>query len=537
MSLKRDVYRAIEDVVGVEYISEEPADQHAYAFHWGKEVHPAITSFAPLADAIVLPASTEEVQAIVKTCNRYKVRFKPLSTGWGHWNSPGEKGAIQIDLRRMNRIIEINEKNMYAVVEPYVISAQLQAELMKRGMNFNIIGAGSNTTALAPAKLAGYGFSGQSTGVDSRNILAFEWVLPNGDIVRTGSLSSGAGWFYSEGPGPSLRGVARGIYSAYGGTGIYTKAALKTYHWPGPPVPQIEGRQTSYSIKITPDMLMKLWYTYFDSADNMGEALYKLAEADVAIVCNRFGNTNLATALVESNEEFVEMFKRLQKEIKVGGFIVIIAANSQKEFAYGEKVLHQILAETKGKILPLIEEPRYQGLLMWHVIRASSAPREAFRPTGTFSTTFGGMETIDFAVNQMKLGTELKRTKHIPKGKILDSVEDFNWGNAYEGGHLCHLEEMILCHGTPEGLEGGRAFVEEAAMAALDPELKFHTGNPPIGTMGDLLHNLFGPANSNYHLWLRKFKEAFDPNGVAEGNFYVTADNEYKDEAFFKLGK
>ena len=48
----------------------------------------------------------------------------------------------------MNRIIEINEKNMYAVVEPYVISAQLQAELMKRGLNFNIKGAGTNCSAM-----------------------------------------------------------------------------------------------------------------------------------------------------------------------------------------------------------------------------------------------------------------------------------------------------------------------------------------------------------------------------------------------------
>jgi len=51
-------------------------------------------------------------------------------------------GIILLDLRRMNRIIEINEKNMYAVVEPYVISAQLQAELMKRGFHFNVKGAG-----------------------------------------------------------------------------------------------------------------------------------------------------------------------------------------------------------------------------------------------------------------------------------------------------------------------------------------------------------------------------------------------------------
>ena len=45
---------------------------------------------------------------------------------------------IFYDLRRMNHIIEINEKNMYAVVEPYVITAELQAELMKRGLTLCI---------------------------------------------------------------------------------------------------------------------------------------------------------------------------------------------------------------------------------------------------------------------------------------------------------------------------------------------------------------------------------------------------------------
>ena len=111
------------------------------------------------------------------------------------------KGIILLDLRRMNHIIEINEKNMYAVVEPYVISAELQAELMKRGLNFCIKGAGTNCSAM----LRGHGHMDQTTSGDDRNHLAIEWVTPEGDIVRSGSLGSSDEWFCGDGPGPSLR--------------------------------------------------------------------------------------------------------------------------------------------------------------------------------------------------------------------------------------------------------------------------------------------------------------------------------------------
>ena len=86
----------------------------------------------------------------------------------------------------MNHIIEINEKSMYAVVEPYVVGAQLQAELMKRGMNCNIKGAGSNGSAI----LKGHGHMDQTTGGDDRNYLGVEWVTPEGEIIRLGSLGS-----------------------------------------------------------------------------------------------------------------------------------------------------------------------------------------------------------------------------------------------------------------------------------------------------------------------------------------------------------
>ena len=130
----------------------------------------------------------------------------------------------------MNRIVEINEKNMYAVVEPYVITAQLQAELMKRGLHLNVKGAGSNCSAM----LRGHGHLDQTTSGDDRNHLAIEWVTPAGDIVRSGSLGSSDEWFCGDGPGPSLRSILTSAVPPGVTPGVFTKAAMKIYHWPGP---------------------------------------------------------------------------------------------------------------------------------------------------------------------------------------------------------------------------------------------------------------------------------------------------------------
>ena len=109
----------------------------------------------------MLPASTEEVQEIVKVCNKYKIKFKASSTFWGGMGYPSHEDAIQLDMRRMNHILEIDKKNLFAVVEPYVIGATLQAEAMKVGLNTHIIGAGGSCSPLASAT----SFCGSRTGL------------------------------------------------------------------------------------------------------------------------------------------------------------------------------------------------------------------------------------------------------------------------------------------------------------------------------------------------------------------------------------
>ncbi len=124
----RDAYQTLEEIVGPDYISEEPAVLDSYAFQWGAELF-TDTPFLPRSGAILVPGRVEEVQAVVKACNKYHVRYKAISNGWGFYSALGlDEDAIHIDMRRFNRILELDETSMYAVVEPYVTCAILQAE-------------------------------------------------------------------------------------------------------------------------------------------------------------------------------------------------------------------------------------------------------------------------------------------------------------------------------------------------------------------------------------------------------------------------
>ncbi|MBN1289942.1 MAG: FAD-dependent oxidoreductase, partial [Actinobacteria bacterium] len=204
MTIQRDHLLALEDIVGPDYISDDPVILYPYSWRSGLYAPPE--SFSPLFEAVVLPKTTQEIQKIVKLCNKNGLQFKATSTGWGPYNDATAPGCIKIDLRRMDRILEIDEKNMYAVVEPGVIGTQLQAECMKLGLNCNQNGAGTQCSASPIVAHCGFGHLSQSGSYGERNQLALEWITPEGELVRLGSLGSTGKWFCGDGPGPSLRG-------------------------------------------------------------------------------------------------------------------------------------------------------------------------------------------------------------------------------------------------------------------------------------------------------------------------------------------
>jgi hypothetical protein len=109
-----------EQAVGADWVFTSDADVDLY--------RDAYSPFAGepeelVASSAVAPASTEQVQQIVRIANRYRVPLYTISTGknLGYGGSaPTLSGSVVLDLKRMNRILEVNEDNAYALVEPGV---------------------------------------------------------------------------------------------------------------------------------------------------------------------------------------------------------------------------------------------------------------------------------------------------------------------------------------------------------------------------------------------------------------------------------
>jgi glycolate oxidase len=482
MALSKEIYTAFEDVVGPEYICADPVIMPSYHS----------TEFA----AVILPENTAEVQAIVRLCNQYKIVFRPISTGW---TGTFAKGSLLLDLRRMNRIVEINEKNMYAVVEPYVITAQLQAELMKRGLHLNVKGAGTNCSAM----LRGHGHLDQTTSGDDRNHLAIEWVTPEGDIVRSGSLGSGDEWFCGDGPGPSLRSILTSAVPPGVTPGVFTKAALKIYHWPGPARFPIQGVSPNYSLSEIPPNFMARYYS-FPSVEKMWQAERKIGESEIAFELMGFNVAMVAANITTCNEEEEQMFRQLSQAVQGPGFFVIIAGNSVPDFEYKKRVLQQIVGESEGKSLTQLEDPRLEGILLCQCVRISASIRETFRPGGAFKSIpiMGQRDlTIKWAI-----GAGQAKLPLIEKGLIVDDGGAFfGWG--VEQGHVGKTE--IFCKFDPQN---------ETAMKAVDQWHKeqgdraFSERYFPL-LMGE--NPEIGKGLCNYDVWWRKVRKALDPNGVS----------------------
>jgi glycolate oxidase len=166
-------------------------------------------------DVVVFPASTEQVVEIVKLCNELKVPF--LARGAGTSLAGGclpVGGGVMLALTRMKRILEVNYRDRYAVVEPGVVNLWLTNHLKPNGFHFApdpssqgacTIGGNVATNSGGPHTL--------KYGVTVNHVLGLEIVLPDGRVVQTGGPAE-------DSPGYDLTGV---IVGSEGTFGIVTK--------------------------------------------------------------------------------------------------------------------------------------------------------------------------------------------------------------------------------------------------------------------------------------------------------------------------
>jgi 4-cresol dehydrogenase (hydroxylating) len=167
-----------------------------------------------LASAAVAPDGVEQVQQIVRIANRYKIPLYPISTGrnLGYGGSaPAYSGSVVVDLKRMNRILEVDEQAATCLVEPGVSYFDLYRHIHERGLKVWVDvpdpGWGS---PLGNAIDRGGGYTRPQFRNHFDAHCGLEIVLPNGELLRTGmgALPGAKTWQqYKSGFGPWIDGM------------------------------------------------------------------------------------------------------------------------------------------------------------------------------------------------------------------------------------------------------------------------------------------------------------------------------------------
>lgn len=167
-------------IVGAEHVRVDEATRTTYGADALKRGHPA--------DAVVTPANTAEISAIAALCNDTRTPLVPRGGGTGYTGGavPVEGGVV-LSLERLNRILEIDELNLLCVVEPNVITGDIQDAVEKVGLFYPPDPASLRQSVIGGnvAECAG-GPRAFKYGVTKAYVLGLEAVLPNGEIIRTG---------------------------------------------------------------------------------------------------------------------------------------------------------------------------------------------------------------------------------------------------------------------------------------------------------------------------------------------------------------
>ena len=172
---------AIREAVGAEHVRADDAALTIYGQDALGQGHPP--------DLIVIPGTTQEVSAIARLCSLHKVPLVVRGAGTGYTGGAvPTHGGLVMSMERLNRILTIDQANLLAVVEPCVITAHLQRTVEAVGLFYPPDPASLETSSIGGnvAECAG-GPRAFKYGTTRRYVLALEAVLPDGEIIHTGS--------------------------------------------------------------------------------------------------------------------------------------------------------------------------------------------------------------------------------------------------------------------------------------------------------------------------------------------------------------
>lgn len=245
------IYDALVDIVGINYVSSEAEELYFYGRDPG-----LMEGHAP--DFVVVPKTTEEIQGIVRLANEKKIPILPMGAGLALSGLViPHKGGIVIDMKRMRRILSVNENARSVIVEGGTSQGALQAFLKRNYplLEHSIPEAPPATTIASNVMIHGQGRFTLSHGFNSDMVTGLELVLPTGEICKIGSCAMSPYWFSKGATLPDLTGLFLGWFGA---TGIITKVGLKLF--PRKKIKDIESFTTDIA-QLMPEVISRFTHT------------------------------------------------------------------------------------------------------------------------------------------------------------------------------------------------------------------------------------------------------------------------------------
>lgn len=526
--ISEEAYRALECIVGPKYITANAAECQAYTgrgcwmeVYWWSDI-----SRRPAS--IILPKTTEQVARIVKVCSRYGIPYLPGSTfGWLPLSGTNLRDDfLVIDLKRMNNL-EIDEKNMYALIEPGITYAHLQAEAMKKDLYTMVPAGGGGVGVIANHLTLGVGsLCYRITPSSLRRMNGVEWVTPEGEVVRMGSLVDGDdSGYWRGGLGPSLLGILKGYSSWTGSMGIVTKMALKLYPFQ-PQRLEPEGIGCDSVVKLPPRVA---WHNItFPTEEALQRAARDIASAQIAAYINRVSAYWRDIAKCRGSGEYRRLFQESWGQVTpetVAAMhvlrVLLIGYTSQKQLEYEERVLTDIVQENGGTLRRTRQTDEACFLY-------ANSP-DVWVMTGDWELITVGTESLRCA---LKMGQEFQR--RWTEGYLSDAMDqhrEITWYMPLDFGRCAYSETDAYADSRkldPESPEFDQGVLirSQEFFESVMPSIEATVGWPSFFSTYTNCSYTSDATRFNTPAWVERFQKEFNPTGLSNTGFPYFGDKQ-----------